>query len=1094
MKVAYFSPLPPSTSGIADYSALLLPALGRLVEVEAVRPGRTRPVADADVALYHIGNDPDAHGWILDALRRQSGVVVLHDFVVHHLMAGATIGRNDGHAYLAAMEREAGAAGRMLGWGVLEGRVPPLWEVRPTEFPLVGEILDRAIGVIVHSHYVEAQVREAGYDGPLWVIPHPAWPAEDVEPADVHGSPLLGSFGHLNENKRVHQLLRAFAEFHAGHDEARLLLVGSEAPGWRLRMELPAGVLREPYVEEERLMALMAACDAVALLRAPTMGETSGSAIRTLSLGKPLVVSDLGWFAELPDEVAIKIPVGAGEEEALVDALEQLSDPAVARAMGDRAKAYVEDVHGLDHVAELYAAALEQAAGGAAVEARVLHEVAAAAADTGVEPDALAPDLRELGLVGHARDLAPARSPRLLPGSPLLWLGALYAVAVAVVLSLALRVQAPWIMVDELVYSDAARSFAEHGNFLIRGARAEYGYVYQLLLAIPYALTSTVADAYAFARVLNALVMCSVVLPVYLLARRVVRPPAALGAATLAVAAPPLVYAGTLMTENVFYPLFVWVALALVAALERPTARNQVLVLALCAVAFLTRAQAVALGGAVLTAPLALAWIERGRPRRLAPWKLTYGLVAAAALVVIVVEVAQGNSPSHVLGGHSDVGQASYGAWPVLRWIVFHLAGLDLSLFVLPFAALIVVVASARHLDRPLRVFAAAAASLTVWLVVEVGAFASHFSERIEERNLFYLVPLCLVALFAWIERGQPRPPRAIVAAAVVAVALPGVLPFGQLLNTNSESDTPFLQPWWFLGSEWTGVGGVALAAVATTLVLAAAFLWLSPRFAGWLPVLVAAGFLCTWLPLELWNYSFAANSAHAAAVGVPADKSWIDHAVGPNANVGILWNGGDDPYLVWENEFWNRSVRRVYGLDGNTLAGGMPEIAVAPDRASGVIAGLDSDYVLTDQRVQLLGQVVARDQAHQLVLYRIRRPARIATSITGWYPDNWTADRVSWRRIDCSGGTLKLAVSTDAQLYAGVVQRIEIAGSTPARTVQLAPTATKTIVLPLTPHAGTCTVRLRIFPSRVPALSPNGNPNDTRRLGVLISSFAYRP
>ena len=106
MKVSYYSPLPPSTSGIADYSALLLPALERLLEVEVVRPGRTRPVADADVALYHVGNDPDAHGWILDALRRRSGVVVLHDFVIHHLIAGATIGRNDAHAYLSAMDLE----------------------------------------------------------------------------------------------------------------------------------------------------------------------------------------------------------------------------------------------------------------------------------------------------------------------------------------------------------------------------------------------------------------------------------------------------------------------------------------------------------------------------------------------------------------------------------------------------------------------------------------------------------------------------------------------------------------------------------------------------------------------------------------------------------------------------------------------------------------------------------------------------------------------------------------------------------------------------------------------------------------------------
>src|SRR3954454_15586688 len=276
MKVAYFSPLPPSRSGIADYSALLLSALEGRVDVEVVRPGRTRPVADADVSLYHIGNDPDAHAWIVDALRRRPGVVVLHDFVIHHLVAGMTIGRKDGHAYLSAMEREAGVAGRMLGWGVLEGRVPPLWEVRPDEFPLAGEVLDRATGVIVHSRYAEAQAHEHGYDGPLWRIPHPAWPAPAVDPARLAGSPLIGCFGHLNENKRIPQLLRAFAEFRRTHPDARLLLVGAEAPGFDLRGDLPDGVIREEYVEEERLMTLIAACDAVILLRSPTMGETSG--------------------------------------------------------------------------------------------------------------------------------------------------------------------------------------------------------------------------------------------------------------------------------------------------------------------------------------------------------------------------------------------------------------------------------------------------------------------------------------------------------------------------------------------------------------------------------------------------------------------------------------------------------------------------------------------------------------------------------------------------------------------------------------------------------------------------------------------------
>ena len=86
---------------------------------------------------------------------------------------------------------------------------------------------------------------------------------------------------------------------------------------------------------EDRLWALMAACDACLNLRAPTMGETSGSVVRQLSLGKPVVVSDVGWFSELPDEVALKIPVDEREVETLHAALELLATrPEVRRAMG----------------------------------------------------------------------------------------------------------------------------------------------------------------------------------------------------------------------------------------------------------------------------------------------------------------------------------------------------------------------------------------------------------------------------------------------------------------------------------------------------------------------------------------------------------------------------------------------------------------------------------------------------------------------------------------------------------------------------------------------------------------------------------------
>ena len=417
MKVAYHSPLPPEPSGIADYSALLLPALERRIGVEVVRRGRGRPWARAPrtaVGLYHVGNSPEAHGWIVEALRRRPGVVVLHEYVLHHLVAGMTIGRRNGPAYLDAMERDSGLAGRLLAHGVLEGRVPPLWESRPEDFPLVGEVLDLAAaggGLIVHSRYLEEKARAAGYTGPLWRIPHPAWPVPAVAPAPIDSSPLIGCFGHLNSSKRVPQLLEAFALLRGRFPRARLLLVGPTSPRFELqgridRLGLGDALVREEYVPEERLWSLMAAADIHVCLRAPTMGETSGSALRALSLGKPLVVSDVGWFSELPDEVALKVPVDESEVQTLAVGLALLAGDADARAArGAAALELARTEHAVDRVADLYAAALEQAAGGRAVGDAVLADVAQAAAAVGIDaaaPEAgeLAARLREVGLGG----------------------------------------------------------------------------------------------------------------------------------------------------------------------------------------------------------------------------------------------------------------------------------------------------------------------------------------------------------------------------------------------------------------------------------------------------------------------------------------------------------------------------------------------------------------------------------------------------------------------------------------------------------------------------------------------------------------------
>jgi hypothetical protein len=368
------------------------------------------------------------------------------------------------------------------------------------------------------------------------------------------------------------------------------------------------------------------------------------------------------------------------------------------------------------------------------------------------------------------------------------WLAAIVVASAAFRAVIGRGIAAPFIFVDELIWSEMARGIADEGRPLLRGEPDPgYSLVYPLLLSPAYALFDWLPQSYAAVKVLNACFMSLAAVPAYFLARRVVSERLALLGALLAVALPSFAYTGTVMTENVFYPLFLTFALVLVLTLERPTALRVTLLLALGALAYATRVQAAALLPAILLAPLVLAVLRPiGLRETVVRFRFLYGAFAALGALALVAQLVGGRSPRDLLGAYSPVGDASYELGEVLRYLVWHTAELGLYVLVIPVAATIVLVGRARSLDERLQAFLAATLALTGVLLPVVAAFASVFSLRIQERNLFYLAPLLLIALLAWVERGAPRPRVLAPVAAAASVLLVVVVPFDRFLTTCS--------------------------------------------------------------------------------------------------------------------------------------------------------------------------------------------------------------------------------------------------------------------------------------------------------------------
>ncbi len=673
------------------------------------------------------------------------------------------------------------------------------------------------------------------------------------------------------------------------------------------------------------------------------------------------------------------------------------------------------------------------------------------------------------------------------------WLVGLVALSTAIRYAFTRQAVAPWIMVDELIYSELAKSFAATGHFLVRDhATGSYGYVYPILISPAWAVFNAVPDAYAAAKGINSLVMSLAAVPAYFIARRMLGQWLSLAAAAFAVAIPSLVYTATLMTENAFYPIFLTAVLVFVVWLDRPTLVNTAVLVGLCLVAYLTRAQAVALLPAILTAPLLLSGREAFRR-----YRLMYGLVAGGVIVVVAEQVVRGRSVFGIFGAYQVASTSHYSVGEVTRWFLYHVAELDLSLGVLPFAALLVLALGMRTLPRPEKVFVAATVTISFWLVLEVAAFASEQSFRVEERNMFYVAPLFLIALLVWIERGLPRGTVPATAAIIVAAALPGALPYASFIGLNAISDTIALIPLGWLVEQGLRLDDVGLVVVFVCAGAGLLFLLIPRRYAMVLPVLVLVYFAVSQASIQAKHQHQSLESLFGGISSPPLHLDWIDRKVGSGAKVAVVWTGNTDKFTIWENEIFNRSLGTVY-TTGPPLPGDLAETPVTINRASGKLTDPEgrpvvARYVLTDRSLALQGKVVAEDPNKGMLLYRVNGPLRQAARITGVYGDTWSGKDVTYTRFDCKGGTLTAQLQSDPNLFKRPNSVIATsAGSTVRALVPASGTAL--LRVPLHPVAGRCTVRFHVKSTAVPAVVLGGSNTDTRVLGTHFNRFTYRP
>ncbi|MFC3750514.1 glycosyltransferase [Paenibacillus sp. GCM10012306] len=383
-KLAYFSPFNPQTSGISDYSEELLMYLKEYYDitifVNQYQPTNKFIVDTFDIIdinefhdgmekfekrLYHIGNN-EYHEWIVNALERYPGYIVLHDFNLFGFFVYTTYLKGQKDNFVYELAYNSGVQGEEAANSLLNSGIIP----ESQQFPLSNRIVDLSNGVIVHSEWVKKSILlNNEFKGPIEVIPH-GFTLEHNEVSKKNNFSndkkarefSIGVFGNVIPNKRVDIIINTVSRLLETNPETHLYIIGHSEENYQkelyklvesLKIKKNVTFIDSPDIE--RFKTYIREIDLCINLRWPTMGETSGTLMRALGYGVPCIVSNVGSYMEYPDDCVWKVDVDEYEEELLLSYLIELSNNYTIRnEMSLNAKKYISEKCDFNITASLY--------------------------------------------------------------------------------------------------------------------------------------------------------------------------------------------------------------------------------------------------------------------------------------------------------------------------------------------------------------------------------------------------------------------------------------------------------------------------------------------------------------------------------------------------------------------------------------------------------------------------------------------------------------------------------------------------------------------------------------------------------------------
>jgi hypothetical protein len=572
-----------------------------------------------------------------------------------------------------------------------------------------------------------------------------------------------------------------------------------------------------------------------------------------------------------------------------------------------------------------------------------------------------------------------ARHPRLaqVAAAPSAWLALIIAGVFVTAVDYTRSIVQYFVMPDELGYVKQASHFASTFLPSVPGDVwfNSYSQLWPLVMALAYGIFDA-PTAFGVAHALAAAAMASAAVPAYLLASRVID--GRIGwvlAAALTVTVPWLAFSGSVMTESLAYPLFVWALLACTVAIERPSPVRDAIALGAIAAAFLTRPQLAALGVAFVVAAVLheLTFTDHGRRPRAAELTRMSGhgplLVLVAAGLVLA---AAGFFSSSVLGSYSVTTQGTlfpHGMVEQGRELLGYIA-LGVGVLPLALAPAWIVLELAHPRTVATRALATLSLATIVTMVAVTASFSVRFTPGIHDRYLFFIVPLLTIGTVALLFDRRPAT-LPLAAGAAFAAAILGTAVLGATgasiisptyaLNTVLQGRGPQI-------ADRLGLGGLSPAdLLAVGTVAAVIALALARRrwpVAPWIAWGTCAALLVISVLQTRYVLRIIKQTQAGASQAFIDGRNWLDRTAPGSGGVGSVLSFIDSDAVTtaswWDVSFWNKRIDRVWRLPGgNAYSQGFVRTA-SVDPRTGRMAPLDERSLLVlgqlDRRFALRG------------------------------------------------------------------------------------------------------------------------------------------